>query len=98
MRRQYGLRGHVREGLEDIRIYIGKICVICTSVPASQDQLIAAGYKTYYAFLARLRIPTKPNSGHPVVRVRFRIRFGSECWIVIVSYKNALVQVTKILE
>jgi hypothetical protein len=47
MRWQYGLRGHEGEGLEDSRIYIGKICVICTSVPASQDQLIAAGYKTY---------------------------------------------------
>jgi len=98
MRRQYGVCGHEREGLEDIRIYIGKICVICTSVPASQDQLIAAGYKTYYAFIASLRIPIKTNSRHPIVRVRFRIRFESECWIVIVSCKNALVQVTKILE
>src|SRR6266542_6291893 len=98
MWRRYGLRGHEGERLEYTRNHIGKICFICTRVPTSQDQLIATSYKTYYAFIARLRIPIKTNSRHPIVRVRFRIRFESECWIVIVSCKNALVQVTKILE
>jgi len=98
MRRQYGLRGHEREGLEDTRIYIGKTCVICTSVPASQDQLIAAGHKTYYAFVARLWIPIKTNPGHPVVRVLSWGGFELECGVIVVRGENSLIQVTKILE